>query len=246
MTTTIPGRLEVDKATGRLTGPAHITYNDPWPLKFAGPGVTGQMDGVVEHTMAGWMDYTIEYFNGRAKDASGNVIKPGGSAHLAIGTIGKNDGRIHQFVPFGQGFETYHAFAANLRMYGIETEDGGKPATPVSDLGLWAWGQCFEALSRYAGFPCQVLVSAGGRGLGYHRQFPAWNLSQHSCPGATMTDMVRVNQRTEIVRRALLIRNPPAPPPPPPSPEYAYLVKSTLQGFTGRTVMSHDEGVTWA
>lgn len=200
--TTIPARLTID-ASGRLhdpSGKATISYNDPWPLKFAQPGVTGQMDGVVEHTMAGFMDYTIEYFNGRGS------VPPAGSAHFAIGTIGPNDGRIHQFVPLGQGFETYHAFAANLTMYGIETEDGGKPQVPISDAGLWAWAQVFEALSSYAGFPCQVLISAGGRGLGYHRQFPLWNLSHHTCPGASMTDMTRVNQRAEIVRRATLIR----------------------------------------
>ncbi len=185
------GKLTIDKTTGKLQGPAGtvITYNDPFPLAFSRAGVTSQMDGVVLHTMAGSLESTIQLLNGP---------NPQGSAHIGISQAG----HIHQFVPIGKGYETFHAFAANLRLYGIETEDNGHPQTPISDAGLWAWAQCFEFLSRFAGFPLQVTDNC----LAYHRMCQEWNLSNHSCPGASFTDMVRVNQRAEIVTRATLIR----------------------------------------
>ncbi len=193
---TIPGELGIDKATGKLHGPAGtvISYNDPFPLAFSRAGVTGQMDGVVLHTMVGTLESAIQTFNSPNAE---------GSAHIGISQAG----RIHQFVPIGKGYETFHAFAANLRRYGIETEDNGRPQTPVSDAGLWAWAQCFELLSRFAGFPLQVTDNCHGRGLAYHRMCQEWNLSRHSCPGASFADMVRVDQRAEIVRRAKLIRD---------------------------------------
>ena len=207
---TIPGKLTLDKASGKLHGPAGtvITYNEPFPLAFSRGGVTGQMEGVVLHTMAGTMESTIELFN-----------SPGaqGSAHIGIG----QDGRIHQFVPIGKGYETFHAFAANLRWYGIETEDKGHPETPITDAGLWAWGQCFEFLSRFAGFPLHVTNQCHGRGLAYHRMCQEWNLSGHTCPGASFTDMVRVDQRAEIVKRARQIRGDQQPPRTPGHIAYA-------------------------
>jgi hypothetical protein len=196
---TVPAKLVLDK-TGRLRDPSgktNITYNDPWPLKFARKGVTGNIRGALLHTMVGTLESCIATFN------SPNAQ---GSAHVGIGTIGKNDGRLHQFVPFGQGYETYHAFAANLEWYGGETEDGGNPHTPISDAGLWTWAQWFEWASGFAGFPLQVTDNCDGHGLAYHRMCHDWNLSGHTCPGATMTDMVRVNQRATIVQRAHAIR----------------------------------------
>jgi hypothetical protein len=189
---TIPGKLTVDK-TGRIRGPATIEYNDPWPLKFAAAGVTGAMRGALLHTMVGTLESCINTFN------SPNAA---GSAHFGISQAGV----IHQFVPLGQGYETYHAFAANKAWYGIETEDNGHPHTPIADAGLWAWGQLLECLSAYAAFPLRVTDSCTGRGLAYHRMCHEWNLSGHTCPGATMTDMVRVNQRADIVARAHAVR----------------------------------------
>jgi hypothetical protein len=190
---TTPGKLTIDHATGKLQGHANLTFNSPWPLAFSRAGVTGAMNGCVLHTMVGTIGSCINTFN------SPNAQ---GSAHIGI----SQNGRIHQFVPFGKGYETFHAFAANLTWYGIETEDDGKPHTPITDAGLDAWAQVFECLSSFAGFPLQVTDHCNGRGLAYHRMCQSWNLSAHSCPGASFTDMVRVNQRAEIVKRAKAIR----------------------------------------
>ena len=136
---TIPGKLSIDKTTGKLDGPAGtvITYNDPFPLAFSRAGVTGQMDGVVLHTMVGTLESAIQLFN--SPDAKG-------SAHIGISQAG-----LHQFVPIGKGYETFHAFAANLSRYGIETEDNGQPHTPISDAGLCGRGR--NALSSCPGSP---------------------------------------------------------------------------------------------
>lgn len=228
-----PGKLHLDK-DGRLQGNPQITYNKPWPLRFAKGGVTGAMNGVLLHTMVGTLESCIATFN------SPNAA---GSAHIGIG----QDGRIHQFVPIGKGFETYHAFAANLTWYGIETEDNGNPHTPISDKALWAWAQCFEFLSDFAGFPCEVTDDCKGKGLAYHRMCKEWNLSSHSCPGATMTDMVRVNQRAEIVKRAKQIRaGQGTPPPPPPDTPTRYIVKGggSLRGLAKQHSL-HAEDIVW-
>ena len=201
----IPKPLTIDKA-GKLHSPdgaITITYSDPFPIPFAAGGVTGAMKGNLLHTTDCTFTEAVNTF--QSPDAKG-------SAHLLVGTAGTHDGELKQFVPIGKGFETYHAFAANPDHYGTETEDGGHPHTPISDKGLWTWAAVEEFLSRFAGYPLQVNDSCSGRGLAYHRMCHDWNLSGHTCPGATMTDMVRVNQRAVIVSRAKQIRTAAASP----------------------------------
>jgi hypothetical protein len=69
------------------------------------------------------------------------------SAHFEIG--GKwsgNDGRIWQFGP-ARGWEAWHVMAGNSMWFGIEHEDGGDPARPLTDAQLAASAQILEALS---------------------------------------------------------------------------------------------------
>ena len=191
--TTIPGKLTVGK-DGKLTGPANITYNTPWPCPNGNPGVTGKMRGVIEHTMVGFLAGTIQRFNDPAS---------GASAHLGISQAGQ----IHQFFPFGQGYEAWHAFAANLEFYGFEFEDDGNPDIPISDAAMAAGAQALECLSAFAGFPLWVLTRpVTGTGLGYHSQYDPWNLSHHTCPDLPPRQ-VRSEQRQAIVDLAKQIRN---------------------------------------
>jgi hypothetical protein len=206
---TTPAPLTIDKGTGKLHSPdkaINILYSNPFPIPFSKKGVTGAMRGAVEHTTACTWQVAVNTF--QDPDAKG-------SAHFLVGSSTDHDGDLMQFVPIGQGYITYHAYAANMEFYGIEHEDGGHPHNPISDKGLWTSALTLEFLSGFAGFPLQELAHEDGKGLGYHRQFADWNLSHHSCPGATMTDMTRVDQRAEIVRRARLIRA--AVPQPFPS-----------------------------
>ena len=55
------GRLSVG-ADGRITGPAAITYNTPFPCVNGSWG-SGAMTGVIMHTMVGSQAGTISWFN---------------------------------------------------------------------------------------------------------------------------------------------------------------------------------------
>jgi N-acetylmuramoyl-L-alanine amidase len=224
---TTPAPLTIDKATGKLHSPdgaIRILYSNPFPIPFCSePGKTGAMRGVVEHTTGGFWQSAVDLFESKANDR--------GSAHFLVGTLGPHDGDVMQFTPIGQGYETYHAWAANLEHYGIETEDGGKESTPISDKALWSWAALYEFLSRFAGFPLQLITRETGYGLGYHRQFASWNRSMHSCPGASFTDMVRVNQRDNILNRAAQIRAATKPAPRTPG-HVAYAAHGSALNWT--------------
>ena len=75
---------------GRITGPASITYNDPWPCRNGAFGSQG-IQGVVMHTMVGNLPDTVTLFNNPAAQVS---------AHFGIDQAGN----IHQFGPIGKGW----------------------------------------------------------------------------------------------------------------------------------------------
>ena len=199
---TTPGRLSIG-AGGRITGPATITHNTPFPCPNGQLGVTGAMQGVLMHTMVGTLAGTIASFNDPHRQAS---------AHFGIGS----DGRIHQFGPLGKGWEAWHAMAANLTWYGIEHEDGGDQHVPLTGAQVTASAQVVELLSRFAGFPLQVTDDVHGRGYGTHVMGgAAWG--GHTCPGPGP----RARQRSDIIAVATVIRaaGPLGPPKPPHEPK---------------------------
>jgi len=202
-----PGRLGLG-AGGRVTGPATITHNTPFPCPNGMLGVTGAMQGVLMHTMVGWLHTAIEMFNDPARQAS---------AHFGIAM----DGRIHQWGPLGRGWMAWHAEAANLTWYGIEHEDGGDQHKPLTDAQITASAQVVELLSRFAGFPLQVTDDPHGRGYGTHVMGGlAWSHDGHTCPGPGP----RAGQRKDIIELAKAIRNPPPPPKPPAQAHFGTVV----------------------
>lgn len=195
---TTPGRLQIDTASGKVTGPANITYNDPFPCVNGTPGVTGAMQGVLLHTMVSDLPACVATFNNPANQAS---------AHFGIA----EDGEIWQFGPIGKGWEAWHAVAANLTWYGIEHADAGHPDTPLTPAQIVASAQLLELLSRFCGFPLQVTDRPASRGYGTHSMGgAAWG--GHTCPDVP-PEHVRSKQRQAIVDLAKKIRNPPPPPP---------------------------------
>jgi N-acetylmuramoyl-L-alanine amidase-like protein len=191
----VPGRLQIDPATGHVTGPAHITYNDPWPCPSSdGPGITGAMQGVLMHTMVSDLPSCVATFNNPANKAS---------AHFGISETGE----IHQFFPIGKGYEAWHAVAANLTWYGVEHADAGHPDTPLTAAQINASAQILEVLSRFCGFPLAVTDRPAGRGFGTHSMGgEAWG--GHTCPDVP-PEHVRSAQRQAIVNMAVSIRTPP-------------------------------------
>jgi hypothetical protein len=186
----LPGKLQV-AADGRITGPATLTYNHPFPCVNGRYG-SGPMMGVVMHTMVGNLPGTIDTFNNSAVRAS---------AHFGIG----QDGEIHQFGPIGKGWIAWHAVDANIDWYGIEHADNRNPENPLTPAQIVASAQLFEVLSRFAGFPLQVTNNVRVGGYATHVMGGvAWNPDSHTCPGPGP----RAGQRAQIVALAMAIRTP--------------------------------------
>ena len=197
---------------GRVTGPAAITYNTPFPCVNGSWG-SGAMTGVIMHTMVGSQAGTISWFNNPAAQAS---------AHFAVAY----DGAIHQFGPIGQGWIAWHAGSANVTWYGIEHEDGGDPSRPLTDAQLTASAQLTEMLTGFAGIPLQVTDSPSTGGLGTHSMGgSSWG--GHACPGD-----VRAAQRGEGIRRAQAIRGGGSAPQPPAKPRQEEAVMQIGPGET--------------
>lgn len=186
---TAPGRLTVDTATGRVTGPAHITYNDPWPCVNGAWG-SGAMMGALQHTMVGDLPGTVAWFNNAQAQAS---------AQFGVA----EDGEIHQFGPIGKGWIAWHAAEANPEWYGIEFADGGDPANPLTQAQIVSGAQLVECLSGFAAFPLQVSDSVSVKGFGTHGMGGAAWGGHTGCPGP-----VRAGQRPAIIALAQEIRHP--------------------------------------
>jgi len=205
------GRLTVG-ADGRVTGPAAITYNTPFPC-INGSWGSGAMTGVIMHTMVGTQAGTISWFNNPQAQAS---------AQFGVGF----DGAIHQFGPIGQGWIAWHAGAANATWYGIEHEDGGDPSRPLTDAQLTASAQLTEMLTGFAGIPLQVTNSPATGGLGTHSMGGA-SWGGHACPGD-----VRAAHAVQVIRRAQAIRGGGSAPQPPAKPRQEEAVMQIGPGET--------------
>ncbi|SRR6266567_790583 len=193
-------RLHID-SSGRLRGPASISYNSPFPCpngKEGGMLVPRGIMGVVMHTMVGNLPGTISVFNDPGFQAS---------AHFGI----DQNGHIHQFGPVN-GWMAWAEVNGNPNWYSIEHADGGNPDIPLTDAQLTASAQVVEALATFGVFPLQVANSPAQEGYGVHFMGgDGWG--GHSCPDVPPRN-VRSSQRAEILRRAAALR---AVPPPPPT-----------------------------
>jgi hypothetical protein len=184
------GRLAVGE-DGRVTGPASITCNDPWPCANGTPGGSGVMHGVIMHTMVGNLPGTVSWFNDPASQAS---------AFFGIG----QQGGIHQFGPVGKNWMAWAQGTGNGNWYSIEHADDGNPENPLTSEQVTASAQLLEVLSRFAGFPLQVTDSTARAGYGTHSMgAEAWG--GHTCPGPGP----RAGQRAVIVALAVAIRQAP-------------------------------------
>jgi hypothetical protein len=198
----VPGRLKV-QSDGKVTGPANIAYNNPFPCVNGNYG-SRAMQGVVMHTMVGNLPGTITVFNNPSYQAS---------AHFGI----DQHGNIHQFGPIGKGWIAWAQVAGNAAWYSIEHADNGDPNIPLTGAQITASAQLVEMLSAFAGFPLQVTDSVTGKGYGTHSMGgAAWG--GHTCPDLPPKH-VRSQQRAAIIALAKEIRKG-APPPPPPPPSW--------------------------
>lgn len=219
---TLPGRLKVG-AGGRLTGPANITYNSPFPCVNGTPGGgSSQMMGLVMHTEVGNEPGTIARFNDPAAQVS---------AFFAIG----QDGAIWQFGPVGFNWAAWAQMDGNAAWYSVEDADNTHPSNPLTPAQVTAFAQILECLSAFAGFPLQVTDSPDMKGLGWHGMGGvAWG-DHPNCPGD-----VRKAQRPAIIALAKEIRAGVQPPP------VRTLVGVEIPDGQVHKLLSHDGGKTWA
>ncbi len=218
----VPGKLTVGP-DGRLSGDAHISYNDPWPCANGTPGGgSSQMMGLVMHTEVGFEQSTIDWFNNPASQAS---------AFFAIGA----DGVIHQFGPVGHNWMAWAQAQGNPEWYSIEDSDNGHPSVPLTAEQVTAFAQVLECVSAFAGFPLQISDSVSVKGLGWHGMGGvAWG-NHPDCPGD-----VRKAQRPAIIKLAQEIRAGAAP-----KPTIEGIVVALPSGAS-RKVLSSDGGKNWA
>jgi hypothetical protein len=222
---TVPGKLRVG-ADGKVTGPAKISYNDPFPCVNGSYG-SGAMMGAVMHTMVGNLPGTVDVFNKPSFAAS---------AHFGIA----QDGSVWQFGPIGHGWIAWAQMAGNEAWYSIEHADDGNPANPLTEAQIIASAQILECLSAFAGFPLQESSSPAVQGYGVHYMGgSAWG--GHSCPQLANGTGPRAGQRTAIIALAKEIR---AGTPAPPEP--LRLVGVQIPGGQVHQLTSRDSGRTWS
>jgi hypothetical protein len=186
------GQLQVG-AGGKVTGPATIEYNNPFPCVNGTPGGgSSSMMGVVMHTMVGNLPGTITVFNESGFEAS------------AFFGVDQN-GKIHQFGPIGQNWEAWAQVSGNSNWYSIEFADDGNPNNPLTAAQLTAGAQLVELLSRFAGFPLQITNSVSTPGLGVHSMGGA-SWGGHTCPDSPPSH-VRSGQRAAMLSQANDIRS---------------------------------------
>jgi hypothetical protein len=177
--------LTLNGGTGKIQGAALIDYNRPFPTDNGSWG-SGDMMGVVLHTMVGNLPGTVSWFNNPGSMAS---------AHFGIA----QSGEIFQFGPIGKGWESWHAAAANRAWYGIENADNQNPANVLTPQQLISNAQLCEFLSWFAGFPLTVSNSASVKGVGWHGMGGnAWG-GHLDCPGTVrrmqIPDIIRLGQQ---------------------------------------------------
>jgi hypothetical protein len=105
------------------------------------------------------------------------------------------DGAVWQWQDLGHQADAQGP--GNAYATSVETSDGGHPEPWTDRDGVrhpanpWSARQ-LDALVRLTvwwcqqtGHPARLVTSTSDTGIGYHRQFSAWNAQNHSCPGNT-------------------------------------------------------------
>jgi hypothetical protein len=134
-------------------------------------------------------------------------LSRGVSAHFWI----PKSGKPIQHVDTAQ--QSWHGVAHNGYGIGVETEGCGAPphSEPLTENQLAYFGRLMAWANRVHGIPLQLSESVSQPGLNYHR---ARGGPSTGCPC-----QVRVNARSEILRRARGGAAAPAPKPPAGVPE---------------------------
>jgi hypothetical protein len=120
------------------------------------------------HTMEG----TIEGAEGRWKTTPFE-------AHFGVAM----DGRVWQWRD--TSIQADSQFKGNDYCISIETEDKGQVETRWTDIQFQRLVELITWIGEQHDIPFRMVKTTKERGIGFHRQFPEWNKSVHTCPGNT-------------------------------------------------------------
>lgn len=223
-------KLQVS-SDGRVTGPAQIVHNDPWPCPngdLGGMSVPHGIQGLVMHTMVGNLPGTVEVFNRPTFQAS---------AHFGVDQAGN----IHQFGSV-RGWKAWAQAAGNPDWYSCEFADNGNPDNPLTQAQIIAAAQLLECLSApgVGNFPLQVADSVSGEGLGVHFMGgQGWG--GHTCPDLPPAH-VRSAQRPQIIALARGIRSGGSPAGPAQPATVPQIREWATAGLSSLAQLARDHG----
>jgi len=138
---------------------------------------------LVFHTMVGYLASTESMFRSGGYTGVESTFGVGGPWDGAA-----LDGAVWQWQDLGHQADAQAA--GNAYCTSIETSDGGQPSRPWSPAQLAALVDLTVWWCRQTGAPARLVKATTDRGIGYHRQFSAWNPNAHDCPGDVRLDQL--------------------------------------------------------
>lgn len=170
------------------------------PVPYTGLHARTKRLAAIGHTNGGGTD-NGSLFGFWTQNAKGE--RGADNLHIGAHFQVKKVGRPEQYVDTNQVI--YHAYGASEWAVGIEVEDDSDPSTPMNANQIAS----IVAILLELKVPAKMLTSVNpGDGVGYHEQFPAWNQSDHACPGT-----VRTKQWEHVIVPALAAARAPKPKP---------------------------------
>ena len=161
---------------------------------------------------------------------------PGGNYHAGIGAHFQvyRDGHADQLVDTER--LVWHAYGASVWAVGIETEDDGNPGTPWTGQQV---GMIVNILHELE-VPARMLpTDQPADGIGYHQQYPSWNLSGHACPGGVRKAQI-MNEVVPLLAKSYEV-TPPKPVPPKPKPKPLIPVVEDVMAFISKNPAGNDQ-----
>ena len=173
---------------------------------------------LIFHTMVGYLRSTDALFRRQEYTGVESTFGVGGPWDGA--TL---DGAVWQWQDLGHQADAQGP--GNAYATSVETSDGGDPLRPWSARQLDALIRLTVWWCEQTGHPARLVTSTSDTGVGYHRQFSAWNPNNHSCPGNT-----RLKQLLDYVipTAAIRLRRPHTDPPPDPTEDDMPLTAADL------------------
>jgi hypothetical protein len=121
----------------------------------------------------------IHTMDGTIESAEDRFFSTPFEAHFGVAM----DGRVWQWRD--TSIQADSQFDGNEYCISIETEDKHKPETRWTDIQFQRLVELITWIGEQHDIPFRMVKTTDEHGIGFHRQFPEWNKSNHSCPGDT-------------------------------------------------------------